>query len=151
METLRIQFAPVPHPGVEQKIPAKATAGSAGFDLTAAIADKLVVPAGGCAALPSGVAAGLPKNTVGLVFARSGLSTKFGIGLANAVGVIDSDYTGEILVSLRNFSDKSYTVEPGERIAQLVVLPCPAVDAETVKTLGETARSSGGFGSTGRF
>lgn len=151
MEKLLVKFCPVSRPGVEQKIPAKATAGSAGFDLTAAIPEKITIPVGGCAAVPSGVAVGLPENTVGLVFARSGLATKSGVGLANAVGVIDSDYTGEILVSLRNYSEKPYVVEPGERVAQLVVLPCPVVETEVVETLAETARSSGGFGSTGRF
>ena len=88
---------------------------------------------------------------MGLVFARSGLSVKKGIALANGVGVIDSDYTGEILVGLLNTSKEAYTVMPGERIAQLVVMPVLPLPVEEVEELKDTQRGAGGFGSTGRI
>ena len=88
---------------------------------------------------------------MGLVFARSGLSVKKGIALANGVGVIDSDYTGEILVGLLNTSKEAYTVMPSERIAQLVVMPVLPLPVEEVEELKATQRGAGGFGSTGRI
>jgi dUTP pyrophosphatase len=102
--------------------------------------------------IPTGVAIGLPgPGCVGLVYARSGLAVKHGIALSNGVGVIDSDYRGEIIVGLCNLSDAPYTIEPGERIAQLVV--APVFEAEIIETndLDSTSRSAGGFGSTGRY
>jgi len=98
----------------------------------------------------SGIAIELPEGTAGFVFARSGLGIKHGIALANGVGVIDSDYTGEVCVGLINQFDEPYQIQPGERIAQLAVLPilCPVIEA--VDTLTQTQRGAGGFGSTGR-
>ena len=83
------------------------------------------------------------------VFARSGLAIKHGIGLLNAVGVIDSDYRGEIKVGVINQIGEAYTIEPGERVAQMVILPVSMMPVEEVETLGETDRGAGGFGSTG--
>ena len=101
--------------------------------------------------MPTGIAIGLPSpETVGLVFARSGLAVKHGLALSNGVGVIDSDYTGEIRVGLVNLAAEAYTIEPGERIAQLVVMPVCLPAAVEVEALEETARGAGGFGSTGR-
>ncbi len=100
--------------------------------------------------VPTGIAIELPEGTAGFVFARSGLGIKHGIALANGVGVIDSDYTGEVCVGLINQFDEPYQIQPGERIAQLAVLPilCPVIEA--VDTLTQTQRGAGGFGSTGR-
>ena len=137
------------HP--EARIPVRSTGGSAGMDLCARIDEPVTVPAGGRVGIPTGIAMGLPgPETVGLVFARSGLAVKHGLALSNGVGVIDSDYTGEIRVGLVNLSDKAYTIEPGERIAQLVIMPVLLPEVELVEALEETARGAGGFGSTGR-
>ena len=87
---------------------------------------------------------------MGLVFARSGLAVKHGLALSNGVGVIDSDYTGEIRVGLVNLSDEAYTIQPGERIAQLVIMPVCLPYMELADSLQETERGGGGFGSTGR-
>lgn len=134
------------------KIPARSTGGSAGLDLCALLEQPLTLPAGGRALVPTGLAVGLPSaETVGLIFARSGLAVKRGLALSNGVGVIDSDYTGELQIGLVNLSDEAYTIQPGERIAQLVVMPVLLPALEEVETLEETGRGSGGFGSTGRL
>lgn len=99
--------------------------------------------------LRTGVAVALPAGTVGLVFGRSGLGVRHGIVPANAVGVIDADYRGELMVGLRNQGSTPYMVQPGERIAQLVVVPVLTPELEPVPDLGETARGENGFGSTG--
>lgn len=143
---------PVPHEGVEWKMPGKATPGSAGYDLRAAVARPLTIPPRGFARVPSGVAVGLPSaEYAALVFARSGLAMKHGVALSNGVGVVDSDYTGEIVVGLVNLSEEPYTITPGERIAQLVVTPVAASTAVEAVSLEKTARADGGFGSTGKF
>ncbi len=135
----------------EVALPRRATAGSAGMDLTACINEPLTVAPGQRVCIPTGIAIGLPSpETVALVFARSGLAIKHGLGLSNGVGVIDSDYTGEIQVGLINQSADSYTVQPGERIAQLVVMPVCLPEILEVESLEETERGAGGFGSTGR-
>ena len=131
--------------------PERATAGSAGADLHALLDEVLTIPPGGRAAVPTCIAIGLPSpETVGLVFARSGLAVKHGLALSNGVGVIDSDYTGEIRVGLVNLSDEAYTIQPGERIAQLVIMPVCLPHMELADSLKETERGGGGFGSTGR-
>lgn len=131
-------------------IPKRATVGSAGLDLCACIDAPLTLAGGETARIPTGLAIALPSNDYGaFVFARSGLSIKHGIGLLNAVGVIDSDYRGEIQVGVINQIRESYTIEPGERIAQLVVMPVCALPVEETDSLGETERGAGGFGSTG--
>ena len=137
--------------GGEIRFPGYATAGSAGVDLPACINEPLTILPGARVAVPTGVALDMPDGTiVGLVFPRSGLATKHGISLANAVGVIDSDYKGEILVALHNQSNQPYTVKPGERIAQLLFMPvCHAV-LEPVSELSASERGAGGFGSTGK-
>ena len=131
-------------------VPKRATEGSAGVDLYACIDEPVTLNGGGAALIPTGIAISLPSNEYGaFVFARSGLAVKHGIGLLNSVGVIDSDYRGEINVGVINQFDTPYTIEPGERIAQLVVMPvCPLPTVE-VDTLDSTARGEGGFGSTG--
>ena len=133
------------------QLPGRATAGSAGMDLRALLEEPLTLEPGGRASVPTGIAIGLPSpETVGLVFARSGLAIKHGLALSNGVGVIDSDYTGEIRVGLVNLSDTAYTIQPDERIAQLVVAPILLPAIEETEDLTETQRGSGGFGSTGR-
>jgi dUTP pyrophosphatase len=134
------------------KKPARATPGSAGMDLHALLDHPVTLPPGGMTTIPTGIAIGLPdSNLVGLVYARSGLAVKHGIALSNGVGVIDSDYTGEIRVGLVNLSDTKFTINPGERIAQLVISPVLPLEPEEVKELTPTSRGAGGFGSTGRL
>lgn len=99
--------------------------------------------------MPTGLAAELPQGTAGMVYARSGLAAKLGIALANGVGVVDSDYRGELAVPLRNHGSDDFILNPGDRIAQLVVTPVLFPNIEEAETLGETLRGGGGFGSTG--
>ena len=135
----------------QAKIPQRSTEGSAGMDLCARIDEPVTVPAGGRVGIPTGIAMGLPgPETVGLVFARSGLAVKHGLTLSNGVGVIDSDYTGEIKVGLVNLSDKAYTIEPGERIAQMVFVPVVQAEFNLVADFDATDRGEGGFGHSGR-
>ncbi len=136
--------------GKEIPFPAYATAGSAGMDLRACIDAPVTIPAGARLPIPTGLAIALPDpGWVALVYARSGLAIKHGLAPANCVGVIDSDYRGEILVGLLNSSKEDYTVEPGERIAQLVVTPVAQPRLTVVEDLDDTQRGTGGFGSTG--
>lgn len=133
------------------KIPQRATSGSAGLDLCACIDEPLTLDKGGHALIPTGLAIALEEpGYAAMIFARSGLAIKHGIVPANCVGVVDSDYRGEICVGLINQYDESYTIEPGERIAQLVVMPVSCAPAVEVTEFDETERGSGGFGSTGK-
>lgn len=140
-----------PRIGREIPAPRYATAGAAAMDLCACIDAPVTIGAGKRAVVSTGIAISLPsKDYVALLFARSGLGIKKGICLANGVGVIDSDYRGEIRVGLANTSQEDYTVMPGDRIAQLMITPvvCPSVSF--VEELDETERGAGGLGSTGR-
>lgn len=134
------------------KMPVRATKGSAAVDLCAVCdAEGITINPGERATVPTGIAIELPSpETVALIFARSGLAVKQGVTLSNGVGVIDSDYRGEICVGLINQSDKSYTIGNGERIAQLAVMPVALPELVQVETLSDTQRGTGGFGSTGR-
>ena len=117
----------------------------------ACMEEAVVIPAGGRKVIPTGIAIALPSpDYVALVFARSGLGIKHGIAPANCVGVIDSDYRGEILVGLQNSGDADYVIQPADRIAQLMVTPVVQADVELVDELDETERGAGGFGSTGK-
>lgn len=130
--------------------PFYATHGAAAMDLHACLDDAVVVPAGGRKVIPTGIAIALPDaGYVALVFARSGLGIKYGIAPANCVGVIDSDYRGEILVGLQNSGDSDYTIQPGDRIAQLMITPVVQAEVSFVDSLDSTERGAGGFGSTG--
>ena len=140
-----------PKIGKEIPFPAYATPGSAGMDLRACIDEAVTIPAGERAMIPTGLAIALPgAEWVALVYARSGLAIKHGLAPANCVGVIDSDYRGEIVVGLLNSSKEDYTIEPGERVAQLVIMPVTQARVSVVEELDETERGTGGFGSTGR-
>ena len=111
----------------------------------------MVIPAGGRKVIPTGIAIALPSaDYVALVFARSGLGIKHGVAPANCVGVIDSDYRGEIMVGLQNSGESDYTVQPSDRIAQLMITPVVQATLEMVDELDDTARGAGGFGSTGK-
>ena len=140
-------------PKIGREIPAPyyASAGAAALDLHACLEEPVTIPAGGRAVIPTGIAIALPSPAyVALVFARSGLGIKRGIALSNGVGVIDSDYRGELRVGLQNSGSEEYTVQPGDRIAQLAVVPVLQVELEQAETLDETERGAGGLGSTGR-
>ena len=140
-------------PKIGDTIPAPrfATAGSAAMDLCACLEEDVVLKAGARQVLPTGIAIALPcADYVALICARSGLASKHGITMANGVGVIDSDYRGELRVALYNESDTDYVIHDGDRIAQLMVLPVVQPSLEFVTELDETERGAGGFGSTGR-
>lgn len=141
------------NPAIEQLWPgpAYATPGSAGLDLCAALNAALTIAPGERVQIPTGIAVQLPaRNLVGLVFVRSGLAAKHGVTLANGVGVIDADYTGEIICPVVNHGTEPFTLNPGDRIAQLVCMPIAVAGIEYVIELEETARGAGGFGSTGK-
>lgn len=131
-------------------LPCRETAGSAGFDLRACLEIPLLVEPGEWAMVPTGLGAEIPQGMAGMVFSRSGLGTKSGMVVAQGVGVIDSDYRGEIKVPLRNMGKKAYEVQPGERVAQLVLLPVCLPPVEEAQALSATQRGEGGFGSTGK-
>lgn len=133
------------------KIPEYATKGSAGMDLSACIEEDLQISPGEIVKVPTGISIQLPDSSIAAyVFPRSGLSSKHGISLVNSVGVIDSDYTGEIICPLINHGKTDYMVKKGERIAQLVFMPVYKAVFLEVEKLEETERGSGGFGSTGK-
>ena len=131
-------------------IPKRATDGSAGMDLYACITSSLTLKKGERVTVPTGISVELPDNNHAVfIFARSGLGIKHGISLSNGVGVIDSDYRGEICVGLINLGNNDYTINPDDRIAQMVVMPVCIPEISLSDTLSETQRNIGGFGSTG--
>ena len=132
-------------------VPQYATPGAAAADLCAVLDTPLTLAPMQRALVPTGLAIELPgAHSVALVYARSGLSIKHGLCMANGVGVVDSDYRGELRVPMVNLSGEPYTIQPGDRIAQLMVLPILRPTLTVVEELDETERGSGGFGSTGR-
>ena len=140
-----------PRIGADIPAPFYASTGAAAMDLHACVDEQVMIPAGQRRVIPTGIAIALPgPDYVALVFARSGLGIKHGIAPANCVGVIDSDYRGEILVGLQNSGDADYVVQPADRIAQLMVTPVVRADIRLVDELDETVRGAGGFGSTGK-
>ena len=137
--------------GKDIPYPFYATAGAAAMDLCACVDAPVEVAPRALVSIPTGIAIALPSaDYVALVFARSGLGIKHGVVPGNCVGVIDSDYRGEIMVGLYNSGESEYTVQPGDRIAQLMVSPVVQADVELVDKLDETERGAGGFGSTGK-
>jgi dUTP pyrophosphatase len=148
--TVPVQIMRLPH-GADLPLPAYQSAGAAGLDLHAAVpADApIVIEPGRWASIPTGIAIALPAGTEGQVRPRSGLAARNGITILNAPGTVDSDYRGEIRVILVNFGVELFAVERGTRIAQLVIMPVTHAQLSEVKTLDETERGAGGFGSTG--
>lgn len=132
------------------RLPERGSVYAAGYDLYADIAENVEIPPHESRMIHTGLSAAIPEGYFGGVYARSGLASKEGLRPANCVGVIDADYRGELMVSLRNDSDAVRTVVPEERIAQLIIQPFLETEFEEVDELSETERGSGGFGSTGK-
>lgn len=143
-----IAFKRLPH-GDGLDLPAYQTAGSAGADLRAALAEPLVLEPGRFAAVPSGFAVAVPAGYEIQVRPRSGLAARHGITVLNAPGTVDSDYRGELMALLVNHGPAPFTIRHGDRIAQIVLAPVTLADFAEVPELGETPRGAGGFGSTG--
>ena len=140
-----------PKMGREIPLPRYQTAGAAAMDLCACVDEAVTLAPGQRRGIPTGIAIALPSaDYVALVFARSGLGIKHGVVPGNCVGVIDSDYRGEIMVGLYNSGESEYTIQPGDRIAQLMVTPVVRPVLVQAEELDETDRGAGGFGSTGR-
>ena len=133
------------------QVPAYATPGAAAADLCAVLDEPLTLAPMQRTLVPTGLAIELPgASCVALVYARSGLSIKYGLCMANGVGVIDSDYRGELRVPMVNLSDTAYTIQPGERVAQLCIAPVWQAGFAAAEELSDTDRGIGGFGSTGK-
>lgn len=136
--------------GNEFPLPAYATEGSAGLDLRALTEEKLTLAPGETLLIPTGMAVHIDNpNYAAVILPRSGLGHKHGIVLGNLVGLIDSDYQGQLFVSCWNRGNEAFTIEVGDRIAQLVIVPVVQVEFEIVKDFDESQRGVGGFGSTG--
>lgn len=131
------------------KIPTRGSQFSAGYDLYAATDKDIQIPPHSTVKIGTGLAMELPVGWFGAIFARSGIATKRGLRPANCVGVCDADYRNEYIVALHNDSNETMTIQAGERIAQLVILPCQDIDFKEVDELHDTDRGMGGFGSTG--
>lgn len=134
----------------DAKLPIYGTEFSAGADLCACLDAPLTLQAGETRLISIGISMELPEGYAGLVYARSGLASKRGLAPANKVGVVDSDYRGEFFVPLHNHSAAPQTIEPGERIAQMIITPYLTAKFVETDTLSDTVRGEGGFGSTGR-
>lgn len=132
------------------KLPTYGSAGAAGADLYACLGEPVTILPGETVFLPTGIALEVPRGCAGLVYARSGMACKRGLAPANKVGVVDSDYRGEINVVLYNHGSVPQTIKDGERIAQLLITPVLTPDYRAAEELSDTARSGGGFGSTGK-
>lgn len=132
------------------KLPTYGTAGAAGADLYACLEEDAVILPGQTRFLPTGIALEVPQGCAGLVYARSGLACKRGLAPANKVGVVDSDYRGEILVALHNHGDQPQIICDGERVAQLLITPVLTPEYGWSQELSDTQRDGKGFGSTGK-
>jgi dUTP pyrophosphatase len=138
-------------PRLRDSLPQYSTAGAAGLDLRACIGRALVLEPGAAELVPSGIAIHLgDPGLAAIVLPRSGLGHKHGIVLGNLVGLIDSDYQGQVMVSVWNRGNAAFTIQPMERIAQLVVVPVVQVKLNVVEEFDASERGSGGFGSTGK-
>jgi dUTP pyrophosphatase len=145
-----VQVSPLPHfEGLD--LPGYQTAASAGLDLPAAVPDDepVTIPPGEWRLIPTGLSMALPDGYEAQIRPRSGLAAKFGISMVNTPGTIDADYRGEMKVNLINHGKEPFIVRRGERIAQMIVAPVTHIEWAPVTTLNETARGTGGFGSTG--
>lgn len=146
MMTTKIHFKKLDQ---KAQMPQYGTEFAAGADLYACMEKPLTIASGETEFVHTGLAVEIPAGLVGLVYARSGLACKKGLAPANKVGVIDSDYRGEIMVALHNHSAEDITIDTGERVAQMVIAPYVFAQYEEVQELEETVRGDGGFGSTG--
>jgi dUTP pyrophosphatase len=149
--TVRVQITPLPHfEGLA--LPAYETALSAGMDLRAAVSDAepLTLAPGARALVPTGLTMALPANFEAQIRPRSGLALKHGLTCLNTPGTIDADYRGEVKVLLVNLGQEPFVIKRGERIAQMVIAPATQAEWDVVDKLDDTARGTGGFGSTGR-
>jgi len=136
---------------MRKQLPKYATTGSAGLDLRACLTEAMVIQPGQTELIPTGMAIHIQDNTLcGMILPRSGLGHKHGIVLGNLVGLIDSDYQGQLFISIWNRSQTAFTLNPMERIAQLVIVPVVQVGFEVVAEFSDSTRGSGGFGSTGK-
>ena len=131
-------------------IPTYGTEFAAGADLYALPGESVVIPPHATVMVHTGLAMEIPEGYAGLIFARSGLASKRGLAPANKVGVVDSDYRGEFMVALHNHTNEEKTVEGGERVAQLVIVPFLSAEFTEADELSDTVRGAGGFGSTGK-
>ena len=145
MEMIRIKKL---HPNAV--IPTYGSLEAAGADIYACLDAAVTIPAGKTVFIPTGLAMEVPRGCAGLIYARSSMGSKRGLAPANKVGVIDSDYRGQVMVALHNHSQEDQVVNPGERVAQLIITPVFTPGFREVDDLSETDRGSGGFGSTGR-
>ena len=145
MNTVRVKKL---HP--HAVLPTYGSAEAAGADLYACLDEAVTIAPGEVYWVPTGIALEVPKGCAGLVYARSSLGAKRGLAPANKVGVVDSDYRGEVKVVLLNHSNQPQTLQPGERVAQFVITPVLQPAYEEVDELTDTSRGAGGFGSTGK-
>lgn len=150
MKEITIRISRIPGTGTDVSLPAYATAGSSGMDIRAVIAEPMILAPGDTRLIPAGFRMEIPPGYEGQVRPRSGLAVKHGIGILNSPGTIDSDYRGEVKVILSNFGKEPFTVNRGDRIAQLVITPVAAARWEETDDVETTGRGSGGFGHTGR-
>ena len=132
------------------RLPSYGSAQAAGADLYACLTDCVTIAPGETVFVPTGIALEVPTGCAGLIYARSGMACKRGLAPANKVGVVDSDYRGEIIVALHNHGSVAQIVEHGERIAQFVITPVLTPAYEVTEELTDTVRAEGGFGSTGK-
>ena len=133
------------------KLPTKGSKHAAGFDLYAATDSIIDIAPHSTVKIGTGLAFELPEGTFAAIFARSGLATKKGLRPANCTGIVDADYRGQVIVALHNDTDEMQNIEPGERIAQVILLPYIEMNFSLVKELSDTVRGDGGFGSSGKF
>lgn len=133
------------------KLPERGSDMAAGYDLFADITEDIIIDPHTTAMIGTGLAVSIPEGYFGGIFARSGLSSKEGLRPANCTGVVDADYRGEIKVALHNDSDFERTITPGQKIAQMVIMPFLSVEFQQVEQLDNTDRGEGGFGSTGKM
>lgn len=145
---LEVRILRLPH-GEDLELPGRASSGSAGLDLRAAVAEPVTLEPGERRLIPTGISLAIPGGWEGQVRPRSGLALRHGVTIANAPGTIDSDYRGEIGVILVNLGARPFTVRRGARIAQLLFAPVPRIRWAEVESLEETERGGGGFGSSG--
>ena len=133
------------------KMPSRGSSDAAGYDLYAAIKERVGIRPHETVKVGTGLSFELPEGTFAAIFARSGIATKRGLRPANCVGICDSDYRGEYIVALHNDTEESQFIEPGERIAQMILLPYIEMEFNEVDELSNSERGEGGFGSTGKL